>query len=404
MKSIVFALALASAPFSVVAQETSSNHWGRSLLAYVRQMPRIEAARERMNAEAYNRDALSAALYNPNASANIENDDTTNYQFGISQTLDLSGKRKTRRKLGNAQYKLAGLSFEVELQTYLSNVLTALAEFDAAKGQKELALKHLENLQTLSALTERRLKTGDLGSVDGALATYALSATLPDLAETENRFFAAEAGLRSLLGNGYKRFLTLPSDPNWRDSGNVDTQSLVEKNPLVIQVFQRVQVAKAEIDVAKRDRKADPTVGVVAGRDEGASLIGLNVSIPLNFRNTYKAPVKASTRRANAAELDYQQTQISVLADLDRALNAWRANTNQLSRYDDLIADQQSEGLSFLEARWTSGDLNTADYLQALGRWRESVSAGIRLERMQRQSLITWLGTSGQITDWLTRR
>ncbi len=404
MKTILIVLAFASTPFPVLAQETSTSMWGKNLLAHVHQMPQIEAARERMNAEAFNRDALRAPLYNPSISAQLENDDTTNFQFGINQTLDLSGKRKTRQQLGTAQYKLAGFSFDVELQSYLGNVLTALAGFEAAARQKDLALAHSENLKTLSILTKRRLENGDLGSVDGALANYALSAALPELADAENAYITAEATLKTLLGDQYRRFVILPGDASWRDSGLVDTKSLVEENPRVVQALQQFQVAKAEVNVAKRNRRADPTVGVIAGRDEGASLVGLNVSVPLNIRNSYKAPVKANARKANAAEFNYQQVQRSTLAELEGALATWRANSAQLTRYKRLISSQENEGLSLLKAQWAAGDLSTADYVQALSRWQESVAAGIQLQRMQRQSLIAWLSSSGQITDWLSRR
>lgn len=403
MKSVLIALALVSAPFPVNAQENPSIAWGKNLLSHVHQMPQIEAARERMNASAFNRDALNAPLYNPTASARVENDDTTNFQFGISQTLDLSGKRKTRRRLGNAQYQHARLSFEIELQSYLNDVLNALVTYGAAEEQMLLARKHSVNLETLSELTTQRLENGDLGTVDGALANYAVSAALPSLANTENEYIAAQTALKTLLGPDYRQFVVLPSDGNWRDSGVMDINVLAENNPQVIQALQRFQVKKAEVDVATRNRRADPTIGVVAGRDEGASLVGINISLPLNIRNTYKAPIKANIRKATAAEFDYQQVQRSIHADLERAIAVWRANSAQLSRYEELTVSQNDNGLSLLKTQWTIGDLSTADYVQALERWRESASAGIRLKRMQRLSLIAWLSTSGQVTNWLSR-
>ncbi len=47
--------------------------------------------------------------------------------------------------------------------------------------------------------------------------------------------------------------------------------------------------------------------------------------------------------------------------------------------------------------------MSTAEFLLALDRWRESIAAGIKLQALQRLSLITWLRTSGQVKDWLSR-
>lgn len=402
MKPIYVALALVSASLPAYAQDKSSD-WGRNLLTFTRGLPQVQASRERLAAANYDRAALSARLYNPTASFDVVNDDTTNFQVGLNQTLDIFGKRQVRRKLGAAQVRLAEKSFEVAFEGYLADVLVALSEHDAAKRQLVLAEKHASNLQALADLTKKRLESGDLGTADGTLATLALSSAYPTIAEERTRSIVAQARLKALLGAGFGEFTEFPFRAIWRDSGSIDTDSLIVENPKALEAFERYQVAKAAIGVAKKERKADPTVGVVAGRDGGAALIGVNVSLPLNISNSFKASEQATSRRSLAAELDYRQIEQAVRADLEGALLAWRSNTKQLDLYDNLTGAAPEEGLLLLKARWEMGDMSTADFLLALDSWRESVAAGIKLQALQRHSLVTWLRTSGQVKDWLGR-
>jgi len=403
MKPIYIALALVSASLPAYAQEKSGENWGKNLITFTHGLPQVQAFKERLSAANYDRTAKSALLYNPTASFDVVSDDTTNFQVGINQTLDLFGKRQMRRKFGTAQARLAEQSFEVAYQDYLADVLVGLSEYEAARRQLVLAEKHASNLQALADLTKKRLANGDLGNADGTLATLALSSAYPTIAEERTKSIEAQARLKTLLGNSFADFTTLPNRVIWRDSGSIDTDSLLAGSPRVREAYERYQVARAAIGIAKKNRNADPTVGVVAGRDGGAALVGVNVSVPLNISKSFKASEQATSRRSLAAEMDYRQIQQAIGAELEGTLLAWRENTRQLDLYDNLTGAAPEEGLKILKARWEMGDMSTAEFLLALDRWRESVAAGIKLRALQRRSLVTWLRTSGQVKDWLGR-
>ena len=55
----------------------------------------------------------------------------------------------------------------------------------------------------------------------------------------------------------------------------------------------RAQTARAAVRQADLDRRADPTFGIKGGREDEENLIGLRLSIPLQFRNDFGARVDA---------------------------------------------------------------------------------------------------------------
>ncbi len=353
MKTIYIALALVSVSLPTYAQDASNKDWGQNLLSFTRELPQVQSFNERLSAAYYDRTVQSAVLYNPTVSLGVANDETTNFQIGISQTLDLSGKRQVRRKFGAAQARLAEYSHEVALESYLADVLIGLSEYDAAKQQLVLAEKHASSLRTLSDLTKKRLENGDLGKADGVLVTLALSSAYPAIAENRTNSIETEARLKALLGSDFAKFTRLPDREIWRDSGAIDTDSLVLEVPKVREAYERLQVAKASTGIARKNRKADPTVGVVAGREQGAALVGVNVSLPLNISKSFKASEQAANKRSLAAELNYRQIEQAMRAELEGTLLAWRESTNQLDLYNKFTGSAPTDGLEILKNRWS---------------------------------------------------
>ena len=157
---------------------------------------------------------------------------------------------------------------------------------------------------------------------------------------------------------------------------------------------------RAVIDLRRRERRPDPTVGLYAGREGDEDLIGIRFSIPLPVRNSFRAEVDAASADLEAldqsAANDYRQLRAELLAAQQRyelARVAW-------DDWQRLGAGSLSNQMEMLERLWRAGEINTTDYLVQLQQTLDTRVAASEQRGVVWQSWIAWLAVSGQVDDW----
>lgn len=364
--------------------------------------PRVQAARAAVEASGAFRDAASRPLYNPELSLDAENTDIETRTLGISQTLDWGGKRKARtavaesdRLVVEAEYLAARWDVTVEL-------LDGLAQHQTGAERDALAKSRQQLMDEFAALAQRRFDAGDLAQVELDLAR---------LASTDARIQKATAGAGLAEARQAVRNLTprsavaqwptlseaLPALP----SSAEDPQSLVMALPEVLAARRQVETADAVVELRRRERRPDPTLSLAGGDEDGETLIGLNVTIPLYVRNRFSHEVTAAlAERSQAQQLadDVMQRAyarlVSAAERYELSRGAWGdwASTGQAS------LTRQTEQLKRL---WQAGELSTTDYLVQLNTTLDVRESALNLREALWQAWFEWLWASGQVDAWL---
>ena len=399
------ALSILLAPQLVLAEQSNPN-WQAWLVAQVEQHPQIIAAREQMNSTFSLADARLRPLYNPELDTEYEREgESNNYRIGVNQTIDLWGKRNTRKQQAGFSRIAAQQLYDLVLQEKLAESLQALIDWRAASEQSELALQQEAQMDTLITLVTERQSAGDLGQVDAELTLLSFSQRLNATAQAQAELRQVEARLHELLPDWSPEINQLPTNL-WAETetftANAEqTEQWLNNHPEVVAARAEWEVLQQSAELANLETKADPTVGINGGKSAGDNVVAVTFSMPLNIRNNFRAEARAASQQALAAEAQYLATKRRQKFAIKASNAALQEYQQRFERWQGLMQGRAERSGSLLEAQWQSGDLSTTEYLLALQQRSEGLAAGIELSTQFQQARINWLLQTGQLNTAL---
>ncbi len=385
------------------APDAGLRAWLLQLQQRVRQHPEMRAALNGLEAERWQARALEKPLYNPELEGEFDREGAdNNLRVGLSQTVDLWNKRSVRSRQGERLQQAADWQWQETLQRQTVAALQALLQWEMDRRRWELARE--QERQTLSLLkwVDRRLAAGDLGEIDAELAYLELSGRLQQTAAAQVALVEAQRQVEALLPGWQPEEGAVPAAFwQWLEKQQSTTvEQVLAAHPGLLALQGRWQQQEAEAELAELERKPEPTIGIAAGRVEGERAIGLNLSIPLNIRNDYRAEAQMAAERAAGAEADWLAARRSLQYRL-RALQDNLAVLQQhLQRWRERMADRLERSGRLLLSQWQNGDLSTAEYLLALDKRIEARLAGLELEQHYRRTQLAWLADSAALVEW----
>lgn len=396
-------------PWAAMAAESSAPGALRAdpaLIQFVQTVveanPRVQAARAALEASGAFRDAASRPLYNPELSLDAENSDTDTRALGISQTLDWGGKRKARtavaesdRLVVEAEYLAARWAVTVEL-------LDGLAQHQTGAERDALAKSRQQLMDEFAGLAQRRFDAGDLAQVELDLARLASTDARIQRATAGAGLAEARQSVRNLTPrSAVAQWPTLPGALPALPESAEDPQSLVLALPEVLAARREVETADAVVELRRRERRPDPTLSLAGGEEDGETLIGLNVTIPLFVRNSFSYEVTAAlAARSQAQQIadDVMQRAYARLISAAERYDLSRGAWGDWQQTGQASLTRQTEQLQRL---WEAGELSTTDYLVQLTATLEVQESALDLREALWRAWFEWLWASGQVDAWL---
>lgn len=352
----------------------------------------IEAARAR---------AVGAGrpLYNPDLALEAERTDINTTSIGFSQTLDWSDKKGALTRIADQEVLAATAELWETRQRIAVETLDSLARYFTAREMQALALRRRQLMKGFIDTVKQRHAAGDMGALEGTLAQVTYSEALMQQSTSESELAEAEAALQAVTGVDLAVWPQLPSElappPEQVDA------ALLQSLPALAVLRNRTEAAKARIRLAEREGRADPTIGIRAGREDSENLLGLSLEIPLFVRNNFKAAVRAASHEAIGEELSYRDAYRRAKARLDGSLGRFQNTTRAWRAW--VAAGQQAhhEQAKLLEQMWQAGELTATDFLIQAKQNIDTKSAATALMGEVWQAAIGWLDASGQVGEWL---
>ena len=392
--------AYASSNFSVLpVQDETLRHFVENALSTHPLIKAELAAVEARNAE---QRAADKAIYNPELELDIESATDDTFSIGLNQTIDLGNKRSARKKVAASKFALSQARLSSVKNAVCINLLTALAAFHSASHQLDLATNRLQVVEEFANLANRKFLAGDISQTESSLAALSLIQAQIEFATQQSSLAEAEQSLRLQAHSARnENWPNLPTDlPNLSISEN-EFNLLVKSLPEVQLAQNEVAVLTNQIDLRKRERKPDPTVGLRGGEEGSDSLIGVNISIPIFIRNSFDAEVTAVQSEKLEAEYRYQNifnrstTRLAAATSrFQTTLTAWKNWRNEnISSFENKT--------ELLKRLWEAGELNTTDYLVQLNQLLDMQVSATELRQQLWRAWFDWLATSGTVNHWL---
>ncbi len=404
------AMALAAAPKALsqpthAAQTQSSRPVAASFARSVLDKhPAIAAAKAELEAAKARARGASRALYNPEIEAGYENADSTTKSLGVSQTLDMHGKRKARSSTGRADVLAAKAALELVQKSLLSDIFMALAEHQSAFEKMQLARSRVRLARDFLTLSQTRKTAGDLSEAELLTARLALAQAQAEQSQAKAALSRARERLAALSGERRDVWPLMVGTPRgvllhgW--SGTVN--SLPEMR-LVLAQSERF---RSRIALADKMRKADPTLGLSLGTESNslggnATLFGVRLAIPLQIRNNFSDSVTAARADNARALAEARKTRLRVEARLQATTGRFLAASQAWQDWQASGAADLAAQRALLKTLWESGELNAVSYLVQLNQTFDAQSAAVDLKGALWRAWFDWLDASNSSFTWL---
>ena len=363
--------------------------------------PRVLAARSALDAAQARETAANQPLYNPDLDIEFEDAGDVTKTLELSQSIDWSDKREARTRVAALERErvtteLAGIRQEVAIE-----LLTALANYHTAGELTALAEQRRTLMQRFLSLTEQRRQAGDSGQVELDLARLAYTEANLQLARLAGAQAHAEQALTVIANTGQRGWPLLPPFPSSSLLDTTDIDSLIEQLPALRVARTQIATARAAVDLRRRERRADPTIGLRGGREASDNLIGLTLSIPLFVRNNFSAEVDAANAEAIQIEQSAQNTYRTSRARLISTARRFELSRQAWDDWQQTGQTSLESQTQLLERLWRAGELSTSDYLVQLKQTLDTRTAAVELRGSLWQAWFEWLAASGKTESWL---
>ena len=377
-------------------REALQNSW--------RQHPSFRATEAQLAASNARRDAAARPLYNPSMEFNVndEGPDRT-ATAGINLTLDLSGKRRVRREAAEARVDQATAEARLTRRDFTRQWFAGWADLLTAIQRVGIGEQRLALVDRFADLADKQFAADDVSGLDRDLAALARDEAQVQQSQLEAEQADAQARFQAVGGAiDQTTSWELPTDampePSAQQTGSREEQP-------GWQVARSAALARSrEVVVARRNRVADPTVGISGGRiDYGSfrdNVIGVSLSVPLFVRNSYGAEVIAAQADADAADAEVEKVGLQLDVERERAISNYESSRSAWTRWQASRGTDVERRASLLERLWKQGELSTADYLLQLRQTLDTALAGAELEARVWRSFVEYLAATGQLERW----
>lgn len=367
--------------------------------SYLAEHPAAQAARADLERAEAGARAAGQPLYNPEIEVDYEDATDITKTVGLVQTFDWAGKRRARDTASQDSIRAAQAALAVTRQQMLTELLTELSGVVTGTEAARLAQRRVELLNDFLHLAEQRFAAGDVGQTDVDLAQLAVSEARMQAAAITADAMASEARMAALVQTPAQGWPALPELPKEITSFNAD--ELLQRHPALRQSLAEAAAARATVNIARRDRRPDPTIGIRGGEEDDDGLIGVSVSIPLFVRNTFRAELDAANAEAMRAEQAYNNIRLRANGTLQASAQRYRLTRTALEYWEQTGKTSLKDRVELLKRLWESGEISATDYLVQLQQTLDTQASAVELQGAAWNAWLTWLAASGQTEHWL---
>lgn len=388
---------------SVAAQPATNPALSQYLGAITETHPALQESAARLRAAQAQAEAFSKPVYNPDLVLEGEDAAERAYAIGIDQTLDFSGRRKARTRQGQAELDAARYEYALARSAVLANALRGLAAYNTQRSLTALSDQRLQVMERFANVVDRQRQAGETGLLDWQLAQQALAEAVAQQSNILAQASESEEALQQASRMPLPQAPALPALPQ-PEILAMDTGQRVDQHPSVRLAVAEEQTRSAAVGIAESERGIDPSIGLRAGREEGAenaNLFALELSIPLFVRNNLRAEVLQAMEEQSAAQAQAQNVRESTAIVLQAAAQRYRNRYTAWQRWQTL-SEAGAQSLEALDKVWQVGEINTTDYLVQLKQRLDTQAAGLELQAAVWESWVDWLDAAHAWDDWLT--
>jgi outer membrane protein, heavy metal efflux system len=312
-----------------------------------------------------------------NLSGSLINEGT--YDYGISRTFELGGKRSKRINFASANADLARGQFEMALWQLTNDMKRKFYTVLLTDSLFRLAKENQKTFEETIQHTSELVRLGEISGLDLKRLEVEKLKFDTDVANAERDYEVAVRDLRVTLGGDYR---TMDVDV----IGSLEYQSyefsLVDLRDKSLAARPDLKAAKlseraADASIRLQDAQRIPDLNLGAGFEQVPSgtnsfTFGVGIALPVSDRNQGER-AKALIEKQKAQN---QQQLITnqVLSDVDKALVAFDMQKRRVELYRTGVLNKVNDIQNLTEVALKAGESSTLDLLDAIRTRRETLA------------------------------
>lgn len=319
--------------------------------------------------------AASIDLQNGIGSGNLFTQKRIDKSIGVDWTWERGNKRELRT--ASAQRSVAAAQADIEDIILQQQLATASSYFDLLAVQERISQVEAiaRSAGQLADTAARRVKAGDLAAQDQARLEIEAQRATTDLLTAQLDRKRTALALAQLTG--YSGASRLVAQPDWPYTLAADAASesaakypAVEARPEVQAAQQRVEAARAALDLALAQKKADVTLGTTYDHFPSTSnrLLELRLQIPLYgvFGGyNFQGEIARAQAQLDQAEDQLEKTRRAASADLQRLQQDRQGTAARALSYEATILPRARKVAEMAELAYSKGAMSLTELIDA---------------------------------------
>jgi cobalt-zinc-cadmium efflux system outer membrane protein len=303
------------------------------------------------------------------------------FSYGISQTLELGGKRRKRIDAANANSDLAEGEFQMVVWQ-LTNDLKK--KFYAVLLNEALLKLATENQKTFAETIKHTTELFEAGEISGLDLTRLEVEKLKfdtDVANSERDYELALRDLRVTLGGDYRAMdIQVAGAVDYYQPYEFSFAEMRDKALAARPDLKAAQLSERAADASIRlqDAQRIPDLTVGGGVDQvpsGTSTYNVGVGITLPVSNRNQGERAKALIEKKKAQNQQQLITNQVLSDVDKALVAFDIQKRRVELYRTGVLTKVNEIQNLTEFSLRAGESSTLELLDAIRTRRETLAS-----------------------------
>lgn len=301
------------------------------------------------------------------------------YNAGLSTTLELGEKRRSRIDLAKSQVELN----KAMLDDYFRNLRAdaSLAYYAAIQNFYifQVQKNSWENMDKLAKADSIRFKLGAITETDARQSKLEAGTLKNTLYQNEADWKTALVQLNLLTGKAHADTLFMPSggfDKLDRDFslGNLIANAQNNRADLVVALNTKTAAEKS-LQLVKANRTID--LGINLGGTYNAAAtneiaptpayrsLNAGLSIPLKFSNHYKGDIKAAQYTIKQSAVQYDQVLLQIQTEVMQAWMNYKAAQQQATQFKNGLLTEAQKVLDGKTYSYKRGETSLLEVLNA---------------------------------------
>jgi outer membrane protein TolC len=308
--------------------------------------------------------------------------------------LETAGKRghriaQARQLSESARLNLAAAAWHVR-----AAVRASLLDYAAARQRETLRQGRISIQQQIIARLDQQIQAGAMAGSEVVTFRIALQKTQLELADAQRERAESRARLAESIGIPVRALegVELPEDfpenaaaAASLTSGEMRRQALLGRADILAALADYAAAQSAlQLEIARQY----PDVHFSPGYqfDQGDNLWSLGLTVELPVLNQNQGPIAEAAAKRIEAAARFNALQAKVLADLDSAVESFRATEKSLALLQDL-AVSQARSRDAIQAQVSAGAAAPLDLLNAQLEFAEAEEGQLEAQVKRQQSL-----------------